>query len=662
MSSTEAAALMLQVRPLPNQSQQDDDMQIIVSQMHQKFKGFRHITEQGLLDPAEEDGNDAMDTAQDGDTTVPTKPEDEKGTLEFIAAKRASMIQHQAVALNETLMLLDFISHLESTFKRHPAEQTISEFLKKSLPIGSLSAENWVPTLDKKAQRIKEEEQRQITNGWKSESLSKAADSLLSAATRLRDNVEKETKYWEQILNVQKEGWTLFKSPMERTQLGVQTASIEAGPLFRERGLITLKADSDGHIRLKHLAATEPKMIRVRIKRDGKVVGTSKGLVENTEINEESDQSVPLGTRLKHARDSLFEEELFHEMTIETRNLVPYGVEARNRTIHFQSSPQSAASDSDEILVDLVSQYGNECETTIMESDDLAQSLALALRLLLSNFHQNRLRRRTTKPPPMTLKPRPEPTPLIIMPLLTTIRHQYAVRHVEDLLRSFSEVLQKAGFPSIPERATSIRDGPESSLNQPIIRASPNDVLSLRKTESFLLELPSSCTPVDGITTTKYSIGVELVTQLIDGPMGTAYAIQLPPPLTTKLYPQSYGAARRFQTSDINSLFAQITEFISLDLIHNVLAIKFSPWAPKGSDPWLTSSREVDGKTRETSIFVRMALGAGQDAKTQQASLEVHRSVAGETGTADTVKWNDSQANQKLVDVVASWINNWESK
>jgi hypothetical protein len=88
-------ASTLQVRPLPNQNPQDEDLQTIASQMHQKFKGFRHITEQGLLDSADKDGLEPMDIMPglESETTVVVKPEEQKGTLEFIAANRATMMQ-----------------------------------------------------------------------------------------------------------------------------------------------------------------------------------------------------------------------------------------------------------------------------------------------------------------------------------------------------------------------------------------------------------------------------------------------------------------------------------------------------------------------------------------------------------------------------------------
>lgn len=649
------STVTLQVRPLPAQRQQNESLQAIASQMHHKYKGFRHITEEGLRIAAEEAGLDAIDivAAESTEGSDAVQPEERKGSIEFVAASRENMMKQLHTAMNDTLILVDFVSLLTSKYKQHPAEGTISEDLKRMLPIGALGAENWASEKDKKVQKAKQDENQKITNGWKLESFSRAADSLLAAATRLREDVQKETRYWSQVLEVQQEGWTLFKSPMERTQLGVQTASIEAGPLFREQGLVTLKADKDGHIRLKHLAVTEPKMIRVRIKRRGKVVSTSRELAQQSQNDENRDASLPLGTRLRHARDSLFEEELFHEMQMEARNLVPYGVEDKTGMIHMHASPQPGSMVAGEVLVDLVSQYSIQEDDGTKCLDDSAQTLALALRLLLSNYHQIRLRRRTNKGPPTMLKPRPEPVPLIIMPLLSSLRHRHAMTELEAGLQSLCRVLQNAGL-SISFKATPVPALPV----QPINRVSPPSntaSLSLRKSDCLEILFPSDIA--------NSSIKVVSTTCLIDPPLGTAYSVHIPPRITTKLYPASGGVSKRFQILDVKSLFVQICFFVQFDLLHNVLAVKFPGWKPTGKDSWLSSapreSAQSDGvPTNQSHISVRLAMiQAGGHPDPGTAKLEVYRTRIGNTNTSDVVQWTTtSTKNENLVDVVARWI------
>src|ERR1700760_3527817 len=146
-------------------------------------------------------------------------------------------------------MLLDFTSLLESRYLPQKGEQTLSPYMKEKVPSGSLAFDRWEMPQPKKH---KVEEERQITNGWKAESLSSAADFLLNAASRLKQDVQKETQYWEQVLSVKTEGWTVFRNPVARQQLGVQIASLEAGAIFKERGLVTFESDKDGQILLKH--------------------------------------------------------------------------------------------------------------------------------------------------------------------------------------------------------------------------------------------------------------------------------------------------------------------------------------------------------------------------------------------------------------------------
>ena len=58
--------------------------------------------------------------------------------------------------------------------------------------------------------------------GWRMKSLNSAADSLLKSASRLEEEVEKETRYWSQTLAVKEKGWSLSRLPREKHTLGVR--------------------------------------------------------------------------------------------------------------------------------------------------------------------------------------------------------------------------------------------------------------------------------------------------------------------------------------------------------------------------------------------------------------------------------------------------------
>lgn len=61
-----------------------------------------------------------------------------------------------------------------------------------------------------------------VSLGWKMQSLKSTADSLLRSATRLEQEIGRETRYWEQILAVKEHGWSLCRLPREKHTLGVR--------------------------------------------------------------------------------------------------------------------------------------------------------------------------------------------------------------------------------------------------------------------------------------------------------------------------------------------------------------------------------------------------------------------------------------------------------
>jgi mediator of RNA polymerase II transcription subunit 17 len=61
-----------------------------------------------------------------------------------------------------------------------------------------------------------------VAIGWKLQSLDSAADALLKSATRLEREMERETNYWEKILAVKEQGWSVCRLPREKHTLGVK--------------------------------------------------------------------------------------------------------------------------------------------------------------------------------------------------------------------------------------------------------------------------------------------------------------------------------------------------------------------------------------------------------------------------------------------------------
>ena len=85
--------------------------------------------------------------------------------------------------------------------------------------------------------------------------------------------------------------------------------------------------DKDGSIILDPNLALKPKTLRVRISENGRITGSAQLPAESLIEGLAVEKSIRL------ARDSLLEEELFHEMSLETRQLLPYGVQLRDSVI-----------------------------------------------------------------------------------------------------------------------------------------------------------------------------------------------------------------------------------------------------------------------------------------------------------------------------------------
>lgn len=119
----------------------------------------------------------------------------------------------------ESAHALDFVSLLLSKHTPRQAELTLSPYLKQNLPMGSLGAEV-LQTVQKSHSETAHDEI--ISLGWKLKSLESTADSLLQSASRLEQEIERETRYWGQVLAVKEQGWPICRLPREKHTLGVR--------------------------------------------------------------------------------------------------------------------------------------------------------------------------------------------------------------------------------------------------------------------------------------------------------------------------------------------------------------------------------------------------------------------------------------------------------
>lgn len=84
-------SLNLSLRPQVKENPEDSDISSLVWRLKNQYGSIRSVTEQGLRDSAAEEAS-AMDT-DETDSELKVEPEEKKGTLEYIAAKKMEMIK-----------------------------------------------------------------------------------------------------------------------------------------------------------------------------------------------------------------------------------------------------------------------------------------------------------------------------------------------------------------------------------------------------------------------------------------------------------------------------------------------------------------------------------------------------------------------------------------
>ncbi|KAH0172339.1 hypothetical protein KCU86_g16846, partial [Aureobasidium melanogenum] len=434
----------------PRDDSEADSLLSILGRIHDERGHFRHITEQGLqAEIAANENDEESSETDDDDDGADADGLEEKDRREQLWAARAEMRQHVDSARNEVLIALDFVSLLISKDAPKQADLTMSPHLKQFIKPGTLAMDMWQNVPPNKEQEKVDET---IARGWRMQSLQASADSLLGAATRLENDVRRETHYWEQVLSVSDKGWSISRLPREKHNLGVRFGFLEALGEFRDRGLAALRSDEDGNVLLDKGIGNNSKVLRVRIQKGDHIVGISRMPDIST------DSEATLETRIRHARDSLYEEELFHEIIRESRSLASYGVDMRESTVHLptrlSSTASSSTSDAQEVLIDLLPLTAIETKPHDKQPEDAwAQAIALALRMFLSYTHRERLARRSELPPPMSSARKNTPVASIMKPVLTLLQHRSMLADIGVYLERIKKLLHAASVDTTIETA-----------------------------------------------------------------------------------------------------------------------------------------------------------------------------------------------------------------
>ena len=409
---------------------------------------FRNITEASLQEEIAADGALSPDesTSEDEDGEAERNDTNKNGqpvSREELQRAKFDMMQQVGIAHNEIMMALDFVSLLE-TEHAPQAQHTMSQALKDSVPPKTLGTDIWT---NMPVDEAKQAQDRVLARNVKMRSLQRSADDILGAAKRLEDNVRKETQFWDQMLSISGKGWSICRIPRTK-RLGVRYGFSESASEFSGRSIAALNSNADGSISLERGFGSKPTGLRVSVVRDGQVVG--KSYLPSTS----DDSETTLEARIRHARDSIFDEELFREMTRESRTMSSIGVTMRGQTIRLPTVG-AEGSDSTEILLDLVpldQETGSQINTANTD-DAVAQAIALAARLILSQAHREKLNKRSEVPMPMAERSEEKPIMAILKPLITFSLHKSSLLAVNSYIDNIAAVLSLAIVDVTPSHA-----------------------------------------------------------------------------------------------------------------------------------------------------------------------------------------------------------------
>ncbi|KAI0999164.1 hypothetical protein K3495_g9035 [Podosphaera aphanis] len=325
------------------------------------------------------------------------------------------------------MFALDFISLALSKTLPTQASSTISPGLQEFVGLGTLGIDKLNAPRISEAQK---QENHKIARGWKAQSINKTVDSILASASRLEREIELETKYWEQVLDISNNGWTICRLSNERQTLGVRVGFSEGN-----RSLAALRRNPDGSVSLDQgISGSSPKSIRVRIHTNGNETGSTTAPLLIPD-------DAPVEALILQARNTVFAEEIWQELQREARSLVAYGVSSSMTTVTCELTPNKSA------LVDIVSLATNASSLSPKSDDSLAQGIYMALHLSLSWAHRHARRRRAQPPSAVISSPLPEPYSLI-RPLLTRLIHERTMASLTAFFQPLTTCLNNASIPA----------------------------------------------------------------------------------------------------------------------------------------------------------------------------------------------------------------------
>ncbi|KAF5018421.1 hypothetical protein F66182_9595 [Fusarium sp. NRRL 66182] len=450
----------LSLRPNPVADRKPQNIAEFIARVNAQPGGFRAISVDKLREEIAARDRDAqekdMNMADTGDEA--DEDEDQDATKDPQEV-RMEMLKSIDVAGNTALLTLDFLSLLISKQNPTQAGVTLSQGLRDMVGIGTMGADklDHSPVTPAKAQ-----EQESIALGWTLMHIDKTRDAAEAAGSFLQKEVTAESKYWEEIVAVQKSGWSISRVPQERHTLGVRFGFSEAAPEYRNNGLAPMRRGDDGAVQLDcgRLGGVSERLV-VTYEKDGQVVGRSA-------LPAQTADDAPLEAHVLEARNTIFSQELWHELTLEARNLAAYDVRLDGARLTCDINLASKL----RVVLELVPLGPQASSDDSLPDNHVAETISLALHILLSYAHRHNELMRTRPMPPHISRARGQQTHALLRPIIARLMHLHNVEVVTRYIGTLVKSLQRGGIPSrfvIHTTPTSLSDSDPANRgpNQP---------------------------------------------------------------------------------------------------------------------------------------------------------------------------------------------------
>lgn len=331
------------------------------------------------------------------------------------------------------MLALDFVSLLLTKEDAAQAGMSLSPTLRDLVGFGVLGADKLAKSNITEARL---QDHKTVATGWKFADIDRTVDSLLTSATRLQNEMTVEAKYWGEVLAVSEKGWTITHVPNEPQNLGVRYGFSEAAQDFRNTSLAPMRRSEDGSVELDcGTILGESKRLLVTLEKDGRVVGRSS-------LPKPLPEGAPLADIVLEARNTIFAQELWHEMNREGRLLLSYGVCIKDGALSYRIDKKLR------IVFSLhpLEQNPDEQPWHSLPEDYRAEALSAALHQLLAYAHRvNNQRRSRTNPRNRTQIAAIQPYQ-ILRPVLAHLQHEKSVEEITRFISDLTTILQSTGI------------------------------------------------------------------------------------------------------------------------------------------------------------------------------------------------------------------------